>query len=66
VRRSKEAAMRGSRFAREARRRPELDLLVGTLEAANMDEGRSRPDASAPEDVELIDPTELPTWREDG
>jgi hypothetical protein len=58
--------MRGSRFAREARRRPELDLLVGPLEAATMDEDRSQPDASALEGSELGDPAELPTWREDG
>jgi hypothetical protein len=68
--------MRGSGFAREARRRPELDLLVGpleaatleaaTLEAATMDGDGSRADGSTPEDVELSDPAELPTWREDG
>ena len=58
--------MRGSGFAREARRRPELDLLVGPLEAATMDEDRSRPESSALEDFELGDPAELPTWREDG
>ena len=58
--------MRGSRFAREARRRPELDLLVGTLEAATMDEDGSQPDAPALEDIDLTDPAELPTWREDG
>ena len=58
--------MRGSGFAREARRRPELDLLVGPLEAATMDGDGSRSDGSTPEDVELSDPAELPTWREDG
>ena len=58
--------MRGSRFAREARRRPELDLLVGPLEAATMDEDSSRPDASTLEEGEHIDAAELPTWREDG
>jgi hypothetical protein len=58
--------MRGSGFAREARRRPELDLLVGPLEAATMDDDGSRSDGSALEDVELTDPAELPTWREDG
>ena len=58
--------MRGSGFGREARRRPELDLLVGPLEAATMEADGSRSDASALEDVELVDPAELPTWREDG
>jgi hypothetical protein len=32
-----------------------------------MDEDSSSPDGLAPEDVdELIDPAELPAWREDG
>jgi hypothetical protein len=58
--------MRGSGFAREARRRPELDLLVGPLEAATMD-GDASSSADAPvEEIELADPAELPTWREDG
>ena len=56
--------MRGSGFAREARRRPELDLLVGPLEAATIDDDRS--DASTTEEIELPDPAVLPTWREDG
>jgi hypothetical protein len=58
--------MRGSGFAREARRRPELDLLVGPLEAASIESDDVSPDASAVADVELVDPNELPTWREDG
>ena len=58
--------MRGSGFAREARRRPELDLLVGPLEAAAMEDHGSRSDGSALEDAEPIDPAELPLWREDG
>lgn len=58
--------MRGSRFAREARRRPELDLLVGPLEAATMDEDGPPYEGSTLEDVEPTDPAELPTWREDG
>jgi hypothetical protein len=52
--------MRGSGTAREARRRPELDLLVGPLEAAG--------EAVDPE-LELIrleDASEQPVWREDG
>ncbi len=58
--------MRGSGFPREARRRPELDLLVGPLEAATMEVDGSPSDGSTLEDVELVDPAELPTWREDG
>jgi hypothetical protein len=54
-----------SGFAREARRRPDLDLLLGPLEAAAMNEDGSRSE-SVLEDVELMDPSELPTWREDG
>ena len=55
--------MRGS--GREARRRPELDLLVGPLEAATIDDD-TRSERSAPEEIEPVDPFELPTWREDG
>ena len=58
--------MRGSGFPREARRRPELDLLVGPLEAATMEPDGSVSDGSTLEDVELIETAELPTWREDG
>jgi hypothetical protein len=58
--------MRGSGFAREARRRPELDLLVGPLEAATMEDDSACSDTSTSEAVELVDPTELPTWRDDG
>jgi hypothetical protein len=58
--------MRGSGFPREARRRPELDLLVGPLEAATMDDDGSRSDGSMLEEIEIADPAELPTWREDG
>ena len=57
--------MRGSGFAREARRRPELDLLVGPIEAASI-EGDATSDGGAVADLELVDPNELPTWREDG
>ncbi|MGZ5213077.1 MAG: hypothetical protein ACXWEJ_04360 [Actinomycetota bacterium] len=52
--------MRGSGFAREARRRPDLDLMVGPLEAATMEAEDSRSDGSTPEDVEPIHPAELP------
>jgi hypothetical protein len=58
--------MRGSGYAREARRRPELDLLVGPLEAASIEGDDAPLDGSALADLELIDPNELPTWREDG
>jgi len=58
--------MRGSGFAREARRRPELDLLVGPLEAASIEGEVPSSDGTAVEGLELVDPNELPTWREDG
>jgi hypothetical protein len=58
--------MRGSGLGREARRRPELDLIVGPLEAATIEADSSWADVSTLEDVELVDPAELPTWREDG
>jgi hypothetical protein len=57
------SAMRGS--GREARRRPELDLLVGPFEAATIDDD-ARSERSATEEIELVDPFEAPTWREDG
>ena len=58
--------MQGSGFPREARRRPELDLLVGPLEAATMDGDTAAPDAPDLEYLELLDPADAPTWREDG
>jgi len=58
--------MRGSGFAREARRRPELDLMVGPLEAASIEGEAPSSDGTAVGDLELVDPNELPTWREDG
>ena len=58
--------MSGSGYAREARRRPELDLLVGPLEAASIEGDATALDGSAVADLELVDPNELPTWREDG
>ena len=58
--------MRGSGYAREARRRPELDLLVGPLEAASIEGDDTSLEGSAVADLELVDPNELPTWREDG
>ena len=58
--------MRGSGFGREARRRPELDLMVGPLEAATMEDDPSQTDGTVLEDVELADPAEPATWREEG
>ncbi len=58
--------MRGSGFAREARRRPELDLLVGPLEAASIEGDDPSFDGTVVGDLEVVDPNELPTWREDG
>jgi hypothetical protein len=58
--------MRGSGFAREARRRPELDLMVGPLEAAAMegtDGSRSDP---ATIDAGSAEPSDLPSSREEG
>jgi hypothetical protein len=43
-----------------------LDLLVGPLEAASIESDDMSSDASAVADLELVDPNELPTWREDG
>jgi hypothetical protein len=40
--------------------------MVGPLEAATMEDDPARPDVSALDDFELVDPAELPTWREDG
>ena len=59
--------MQGSRLGREARRRPELDLLLGPLEAAARRADTSR-DARDPqlELIELADPAVLPTQSEDG
>ena len=49
--------------AREARRRPELDLMVGPLEAAAVTEEAGSP---ALELIHLEDASELPVRREDG
>ena len=61
--------MPDSGFAREARRRPDLDLLLGPLEAAAL-QGDGAAPMSPPLDsvglMELMDAAELPTWREDG
>lgn len=58
--------MRDPGFPREARRRPELDLLVGPLEAASMEADDSPSDVATLEDVEPVDPAGPPTGREDG
>jgi hypothetical protein len=42
-----------------------LDLLVGPLEAATIEDD-ARSERSATEEIELVDPIELPAWREDG
>jgi hypothetical protein len=58
--------MRGSGLGREARRRPELDLTLGPLEAAARGVDIPR-DAGAPQ-LELIEPADPafpPTPRED-
>lgn len=63
--------MQVSRLGREARRRPELDLLLGPLEAATRRANTTRADtpenAGEPrlELIELADPVALPTLRED-
>lgn len=59
--------MRGSELGREARRRPELDLMLGPLEAAARGDDTPR-DAGEPqlELIELAVPAVLPTPREDG
>jgi hypothetical protein len=56
--------MHGSGTAREARRRPELDLLVGPLEAAAA--GADEPTGPQAELIGLADAKEPPAWREDG
>jgi hypothetical protein len=50
-------------LAREARRRPDMDLLVGPLEAAEPDPPTDpvRPD---PFDIDAAE--DRPAWREDG
>jgi hypothetical protein len=57
--------MRGS-VPREARRRPELDLLVGPLEAATMGSDGSKAEASTLQDGQLVESGQPPTWGEDG
>jgi hypothetical protein len=59
--------MRVSGLGREARRRPELDLMLGPLEAAARDVDAAR-DAGGPqlELIELHDPAALQTASEDG
>jgi hypothetical protein len=43
-----------------------LDLLVGPIEAASIEGDDPSSDGTAVGDLELVDPNELPTWREDG
>jgi hypothetical protein len=57
--------MRGSAIGREARRRPELDLLIGPIEAA----AASSDDSDEPHEqrmLELPEAGDVPTWKEDG
>jgi hypothetical protein len=57
--------MRGSTLGREARRRPELDLLVGPIEAAAASsDGSHEPQEQRV--LELPEADDVPTWREDG
>lgn len=59
--------MRGSGLGREARRRPELDLMLGPLEAAAW--GVDTPGDAGEQQLELIelpDPVVLAAPREDG
>ena len=58
--------MRDPGFPREARRRPELDLLVGLLEAASMEADDPPSDVATLEDVEPMDHAGPRTRREDG
>lgn len=57
-------------LAREARRRPDMDLLVGPLEAQNAPAPSEPPaEAASPDQggFEIPgDAEELPAWREDG
>lgn len=57
--------MRGSTHGREARRRPELDLLVGPIEAAAAwSDPSSEPNEQR--QLELPEADEAPTRSEDG
>ena len=63
--------MSESRLAREARRRPEMDLLVGAIEAGSAHAADRPVDAEEPavpskEPPEPPDQPEEPAWREDG
>jgi hypothetical protein len=58
--------MQTSGSAREARRRPDLDLLLGPFETATAETDTSQTEGSTPEDVELTEASEPPMWREDG
>jgi hypothetical protein len=63
--REEEAMQRG--LAREARRRPDLDLLAGPLEAAEPEPSNgtsTEPAELGPLATDGME--EIPTWREDG
>jgi len=54
-------------LAREARRRPDMDLLVGPLEAAETSDTTGRPDDALDlRSLETDEADERPTWRDDG
>ncbi len=59
--------MRGSRLSREARRRPDLDLIAGPREAmAAAREGSERDNEPPIELVSLPHPSDAPTFGEEG
>ena len=54
-------------LAREARRRPDMDLLVGPLEAAQPTAPSEPAEAAAePDPFDLDGGQERPMWRDDG
>jgi hypothetical protein len=59
-------AMRDSGSGREARRRPELDLMLGPLEAAARSDDTSRDARETKLGAIELDPAVLPTQTEGG
>jgi len=57
--------MQGSSLPREARRRPDLDLLAGPLEAAAAAAGVDAAESQLTL-VELPEFDDAPAWRDDG
>jgi len=62
---TRRCGMRGSTLGKEARRRPELDLLVGPIEAASASSDTSS-ESHEQRLLELPEADDAPTWREDG